>query len=187
MINMNDEQYQDNSRKIFNGGTAGVVAGCDIAVKKKGREEADNKPDYSFDIIDSNGGVLNKGFYDPSDKSQKAKNFFVKEFNYYARSVFKVPVEDSYESYKALMDDLMGKFKDAAKGIKVNAAVGYGTEAYPKRFLEIGGYWELKNVEDGMPTLSPATLTERPAADDEPKIGGGAPAGQQEEAIEEEW
>jgi len=179
MIKLTDSKFEDKSFKVFNGGNAGIVEGCTYRVEKKTAQDADNAPDYKMFIVDANGGEMNEGFYAPSaDSSDKAQEYFVKKMNYYMKE-FRIPQLEEAESYKQILDYVMKGIRDTQdNGIKLNVAVAYGTEKRPSKFLTIDGYWGLKNVTSGKPTISSTAILTRPQPDQpEGNIGGSEDAG----------
>jgi len=181
MINLNDKKYEDKSPKIFNGGRAGIVKDCDIRVEKKTKEDPENSPLFKLYIIDSADGEMNKGYY-TNFKSEKAEEFFVREMKHLI-NVFRLKVPEAYDSYDEMLSTIMKAIKEKEGEVKVNVAVAYGTEAYPKRFLELDGFWGLMNVEDGVPRLNPNAILDRPAGDDET----GAKVSVSASTDDEEW
>lgn len=186
MINLKDDKYQDKSVKIFNGGRAGIVKGCTTRIERKTKEDADNAPLYKLYIVDSAGGEMNKGYFLPKeDASDKAKDFFVREMNHLVK-VFRATVKDEYDSYKDLLDTVMKACKDKQSNIMVNAAVCYGSQDYPRRYLELDGFWGLMNEEDGVPRLSPNALLERPEDESQQPLKVTTTTAGSED-VEEEW
>lgn len=165
MINLNDERFEDKAVKIFNGGEAGVVLGCGYHVVKKTKEDSDNSPLYKLYIVDDAGGEINRGYY-TNFKSEKAEEFFVREMKHLIRA-FRLELPTSYDSYDDMLSTVMKGIRDKEGEYKINVAVCYGSESYPKRFLELDGFWGLMNSEDGIPKLSPNALRVRPVNDDE--------------------
>lgn len=163
MINLLDEKFESKEVKVFNSGKAGVVESCSFKVERKSAKDADNAPDYKLFLIDENSGEMNEGLYTPKeDASEAAKDFFVKKMLHYIKE-FEVPAIDKVESYGALLDYTMKGIRDVQDSdTKVNVAVCYGNTKRPNRFLEIDGFWGLKNVKSATPRLSNNALTERP-------------------------
>jgi len=169
MINLNDKQFENNEVKIFNGGEAGVVKDCAVRIEKKGADDPDNMPDYKVIVTDKTGAEINQGIFDNFDTaSDKALKFFVRSMKHLA-GVFKVKDQQPAQvaSYRELLDVTMKICNKNQNNVRVNVAVYFGTEDRPnkKGFLEIDWFWGLRNVEDGIPTLSKTALTERPAPD----------------------
>jgi len=165
MINLNDKQFENNEVKIFNGGEAGVVKDCAVRIEKKAADDAENAPAYKLIITDETGAEINQGFFDdPDGGSEAAQTFFVKSMKHMA-NVFKVQLPEEVNSLKDLLDTTMKLCNKNQNNVKVNVAVCYGNEKRPSNYIRIDWFWGLKNVEDGIPTLSKTALTERPAPD----------------------
>jgi len=179
MINLNDKQFENNEVKIFNGGEAGVVKDCAVRIEKKTADDAENAPAYKLIVTDDSGAEVNQGFFDdPDGGSEAAQTFFVKSMKHVA-GVFKVQdqLPAQVGSLKELLDTTMKLCNKNQNNVKVNVAVCYGNEKRPSNYIRIDWFWGLKNVEDGIPTLSKTALTTRPAPDsDGPdiQVGGGA-------------
>lgn len=184
-INLNDEQFQDNQKVIFNGGNSGVVTGCSAVVGKKGKDDPDNMPDYRIVFVDENGGEINKGYYYPKDTaSSAALNFLVKEMKALVTLFRGTPLAEA-DSYKEIIDYTMKQCKENESDQKFNVAVAYGTVDYPNKYLQINAYWHIKNVEDnGMPVLGANDLVNQPKPDADPSSG---PSTGSEDSTEEEW
>jgi len=168
MINLNDEKFEQKEIKIFNGGEAGVVKNCNVRVEKKSADDAENAPDYKLFVIDETGAELNKGYFkgNLNDMSDKQEQFFVREMKHLSK-VFRVDdkMPAQVASYEELMDVTMKLCNKNQDNVKINVAVCYGNVDYPRRFLEIDGFWGIQNVEDGIPRLGKKALTERPDPD----------------------
>lgn len=160
-INLNDAKYDVSSNKVFNGGNAGIVNNCKIRVERKKAEDPDNAPKYKVILTDSNGGEVNKGYFDGFDKmSDKAKEFFVKEMKYLA-NLFEVKLPEAVESYGALLDATMRGCFENMPGKLVNVAVAYGTIDYPKRYLQVESAFSITATSE-KPYLGPKALMVRP-------------------------
>lgn len=168
-IDIYSEEYKDQDlNPIFNGGMAGVVKGCAARVEKKTDKDPDNFPKYRIVYIDEKGGEINKGYFDNYDEaSDKAKKYFVKEMRHLLdQSGTKLATKAN--SYSELLDAAMKELYKAMPKNKYNLAVSFGTESYPKSFLEINGYWGILNVDsDRLPNVSKDALRERPAPDND--------------------
>jgi hypothetical protein len=189
MINLNDERFEEREFKIFNGGEAGVVKGCSVRVEKKTANDTENAPDYKLFVTDETGAEFNKGYFKGNldDMSEGQEQFFVKEMKHLAK-VFRVQdqLPTQVASYEELIDTTMKLCNKNQANVKVNVAVCYGTVDYPRRFLELDGFWGIQNVEDGVPRLSRKALTERPEPDsDGPDItiGGGS----EDSGVADDW
>ena len=167
MIDIYSEEYKDKElNPIFNGGMAGVVKNCTARVEKKTDKDPDNFPKYRIVYIDEKGGEINKGYFDNyDDASDKAKKYFVKEMRHLLdQSGTKLAVKAN--SYSELLDAAMKELYKAMPKNKYNIAVSFGTESYPKSFLEINGYWGVLNVDaDRLPNTPKDALIERPTPD----------------------
>jgi hypothetical protein len=172
-ININDEKYNDKPlNPIFNGGVAGVAKNISARVEKKKDGDSDNAPKYKIIFTDENNGEFNKGYFDNVDgASQKAQDYFVREMKHLLRESNTKTEKEKYTSYSEILDDTMKiLYKEMPKN-KYNVAVSFGSKDFPKRFLELDGFWGLRNIDsDLMPNLTKDALRVRPMPDNEETV-----------------
>ena len=180
MINLDDKKYEVKDVKIFNGGNAGIVKGCNVRIEKRGADEDTKLPLYKLIFPDNKKAQLHDSIFNNFDNmSEKALEFFVRKMKHLAK-VFRVDdkLPSRVASYDELLDITMRLCHKNSSNIKVNLAVCYGTKANPSRYLMVDGFWGIQNAEDTIPVLSKNALLERPEADDDNPISiGGKSSG----------
>lgn len=182
-FDLSEKRFDDKEVKVFNNGEAGIVKNCSVRIEKKSADESENAPDYRLIVTDENGGEVNRAYFKRGldDIEGTREEMFGRELKHLAK-VFRVE-DKAVKAYKSPTEALDGVLKcchDNQNNIKVNVAVCYGTTTRPRRFLEIDGFWGIKNVEDGVPRLSSKALTTRPEPDPEEGMNMRASGGSED-------
>ncbi len=159
-----------DEKNIFNEGLAGVVSNCSVKFEKRKDTEPKNLPIYKLIAIDSNGAEVNKGFFYNDKFDSEAKERFFKNEMRHLLKIFKVEnPKNEFDSFPEMLDYVINECRKNSEGAKFNVVVDYGTDKWPKRFLQMNGYpWYI------MPNDSPASLRNdalqiRPIPDSETK------------------
>lgn len=171
MINLADEQFNVNEGgdfKIFNGGKAGLVTGCTGRLTKKTAADPDNAPDYKLFITDKDGGEVNYGMFKNIKDTQL--NFKGKELRHLA-SRFDYNCVMQGASYGELLDKNAVLLKDAIEGKVFDVVASYGTEGYPKKYIQLNSLFDIKS--EGDTYINPKYIMVRPEADDVARNANG--------------
>lgn len=145
MIDFNSDQFQDEEIVIFNGGKAGLAENVDLTIRKKSSTDHQNAPDYTLVAIDDKGGEVKQGYYyTPASDSASSEDIEKHQINTIRRLItivkkmvpadFKLP---SAPSYKEGIDLFAGLIREHSQGKKFNVFATYGTNDYPRAFLEL--------------------------------------------------
>lgn len=173
MFNLNDKKFKGSV--IFNNGLGGLVKNVKISVQKRDIASPQTHPDYQLVVEDSNGGKLTHGFFVPRQREGEDPSAFqvratreVGRIVHIARAV----MGNNYDFPNAstaqeAFDTLFGLVAKNCGSGEYNVYVNYGTQGYPKRFLELRYFNFIENSEGGS-TLRPRQddLLERPQADE---------------------
>ena len=186
MINLRDEEYADNSVKVFNNGVAGEVVGVTMKVSRKTPADNEKAPDYKITTVESNGAIVEKGFYrDFTNWKESRLNFFVKEMKH-LYNLMGVEFPTQVESYEILLDWTMSTVSNNCTDKKFNVFVSYGTPDYPKRFLEISSCFQIE-PEGKSPYKGKNPLMERPNPDNIEITGDSTAVDQSSSASDLPW
>lgn len=136
MFDLNGDDFQEKELKgIFNTGKAGKAENIKIKeVIKKQVDDAPGGPDYKVIFEDSDGQVINVGFW----KEPKNEKVEVSRALHVARAVvgkdYKFPaVNDCADAINKILKIVAKEFK----GKLFNLYTNYGTEGYPKKYLTV--------------------------------------------------
>lgn len=136
MFDLNGEDFQEKEIKgIFNAGVAGKAENIQIKeVIKKQVDDAPGGPDYKVIFEDSDGQVINIGFW----KEPKNEKVEVSRALHVARAVlgkdYKFPAVSGCAD---AINKLMKLVAKECKGKLFNLYTNYGTENYPKKYLTV--------------------------------------------------
>lgn len=145
MIDFNQEEFNQDEIKIFNGGKAGFVQGVNMTITKKSSDDHVNAPDYNIVISNDSGEVKQGFYYEPSSQNNPTKEQIeTHQKNVASRlhTIAKKTVEDGYvfpkvNSYKEGIDMLANIIRENSVNKKFNCFVTYGSTSYPKKYLEL--------------------------------------------------
>ena len=142
MFNLNDKSF-DNGVAIFNGGIAGKVNNVEMYVERKKSTDPDNSPDFKVFFKDSQGSLINQGFYFHKDnpmydekKNSDNEKYNVSRVLSIAKAVLPADyVFDQYQTSKEAIDGLFKLIHENCGGKKLNVFVTYGTTTKPSKYL----------------------------------------------------
>lgn len=169
MFDLNEKKF--GGTVIFNNGVGGVAKDVEISVEKKKADEPDSYPNYRLVVTDNAGAKINQGFYypksDPNKSPEQNEQSTVREVGrviHIARAVMGNDYQfPQVNSSKEAFDVLFKLIHDNAGGAKFNVFVGYGTRAYPDKYLKLR-YFNFIEPADTNPSrlrVTPNDLLER--------------------------